>query len=448
MFALNRVLDLKPETAMSLLLSKFFSANQPGRQLLDAIQSGAAEVYAVGLKGSASALFTSLLFDLLKKHILFVTPSIEEAQALFDELLFYRNRAANPDDMRDCEVLLFPPLETQAYEDVLSHCDVNAQRLWTLYRLCDSDTPCIVVTTARALLQKMLPPETLISGCRTVQQGEELDRDGLCAALIQCGYTRVSIVEDRGDFSIRGAVMDIFPPGCPQPVRLDFFGDVIESMKFFDPQTQRSRDELKSVTLVPVREVLLTPHVLDDLALRAMEEPLAGLFSRGKGKTFFDNMQNGLLPAGVEYCLSFVYPELATLLDYLPAALVTFWGDRREIDDAMAELAAEAAEHYEAARDERRVVSQPTELFVQADRLESLPLTAQKVFLQGWDIERRGQCRVSFTVRSNEDIRKEMLACDTQAGALSWLAQKIEKWLGDGVQVVLLCHTKSQCERL
>ena len=442
MFALNL------KTDMSLLLSKLFSTNQPGKQLLDAIQSGAAEVYAVGLKGSAPALFTSLLFDLLKKHILFVTPSVEEAQVLFDELLFYRNRAANPDDMRTCEVLLFPPLETQAYEDVLSHCDVNAQRLWTLYRLCDSDTPCIVVTTARALLQKMLSPETLISGCRTIRQGEEIDRDGLCASLIQCGYTRVSVVEDRGDISIRGAVMDIFPPGCPQPVRLDFFGDMIESMKFFDPQTQRSRDELKSVTLVPVREVLLTPEVLDDLALRAMEEPLAELFSRGKGKTFFDNMQNGLLPAGVEYCLSLVYPKLATLLDYLPATFVTFWGDRREIDDAMAELAAEAAEHYEAARDERRVVSPPGELFVQADKLENLPLAAQKVFLQGWDIERRDQCRVSFTARSNEDIRKEMLSFDTQSGALASLTQKIEKWLSEAVQVVLLCHTKSQCERL
>ncbi len=303
---------------MSLLLSKFFSAGQPGRQLLDAIQAGEGEVYAVGLKGSAPALVTSLLFDLLKKHILFVTATVEQAQELFDELLFYRNRALNPDDMRASEVLLFPPLETQAYEDVLSHCDVNAQRLWTLYRLCDSDAPCIVVTTARALLQKILPVETLISGCRTVKQGDEIDRDGLCADLIQCGYTRVSVVEDRGDISIRGEVMDIFPPGCPQPVRLDFFGDMIESMKFFDPQTQRSRDELKAVTLVPVREVLLTRDVLDDLALRAMEPPLSDIFSRSKGKTFFDNIQSGLLPAGVEYCLSLVYPQLATLFDYLP----------------------------------------------------------------------------------------------------------------------------------
>jgi transcription-repair coupling factor (superfamily II helicase) len=433
---------------MSLLLSKFFSTGQPGKLLLDAIQSGAGEVYAVGLKGSAPALVTSLLFDFFKKHILFVTPSTEEAQELFDELLFYRNRTAQSDDMRTSEVLLFPPLETQAYEDVLSHCDVNAQRLWTLYRLCDSDNPCIVVTTARALLQKILPAETLISGCRTVRQGEEIDRDGLCANLVQCGYTRVSVVEDRGDISIRGEVMDIFPPGCPQPVRLDFFGDMIESMKFFDPHTQRSKDELQQVALVPVREVLLTREVLDDLALRAMEPPLAGIFSRSKGRTFFDNIQNGLLPAGVEYCLSFVYPQLATIFDYLPSSVVTFWGERREIEDAMAELAAEAAEHYEAACVERRVVSPPEELFVQAATPGSLSAAGQKVFLQGWDIERRDQHRVNFSARSNEDIRKEMLSFDTQAGALSSLAQKIEKWLGDGVQVVLLCHTKSQCERL
>jgi len=433
---------------MSILLSKFFSPGQPGKLLLDAIQSGTTEVYAVGLKGSAPALVTSLLFDLLKKHILYITPSIEEAQELFSELLFYRNRAGSPDDMRTSDVLLFPPLETEAYEEVLSHCDVNAQRLWTLYRLCDSDNPCIIVTTARAVLQKILSPEALITGCRTIKQGEEIDRDGLCAALVQCGYTRVSVVEDRGDFSIRGAVMDIFPPGCPQPVRLDFFGDAIESMKFFDPQTQRSKDELTMVTLVPVREVLLTTEVLDDLSLRAMEEPHAELFSRGKGKTFFDNMQNGLLPAGVEYCLSLVYPQLATVFDYLPEKPLTFWGDSKAVEDAMAELGAEAAEHYEAARDERRVVSPPEDIFLPVTEPGELSHAAQKIFLQGWDIERRDQMRIQFNIRSNEDIRKEMLSFDTQSGALTSLAAKIEKWTADAVQVVLLCHTKSQCERL
>ncbi|MEI6126886.1 MAG: hypothetical protein WCQ99_10095, partial [Pseudomonadota bacterium] len=161
---------------MSLLLSKFFSHDHPGKQLLDLIQAGTPEVYATGIKGSAPAFFTSLLYDVLKKHVLFVCPSLDEAQELFDELLFFRNHPAGSEDMLSSEVLLFPPLETQAYEDVLSHCDSNAQRLWTLYRLCESAEPCIVVTSVRAIMQKVLPADVLIDSCRTIKAGEELDR--------------------------------------------------------------------------------------------------------------------------------------------------------------------------------------------------------------------------------------------------------------------------------
>lgn len=433
---------------MSALLEKFFSSGQPGRKLLDLLQAATPEVYATGVRGSAPAFFTAQLFDMLQRHILFVCPSFEEAQALFEEMLFYRSSGIPDEALAAAEVLLFPPLETQAYEDVLSHCDISSQRLWTLYRLCEAQQPCLVVTSVRALLQKVLPADILIDACRTVRTGDTIDRDSLCAALIACGYTRVSVVEDRGDLSIRGEVLDIFPPGYSRPVRIDFFGDAIESIRFFDAATQRSREELREVMLVPVREVILNKDVLEDFQLRALEQPLCDLFSHGKGKTLYECLEKGFLPSGVDYCISFIYPRLETLYDYLPKSTIAFWRDRQAIESAMAEFLQETAEHYAEACDEHRVVSPPEELFLQAANLNGLPSQLQQVFFQSWDLERAGEAQVAFATRSNEDIRAEMLAFDSQSGALSLLAEKIEQWRSDGVQTVLVCHTKSQCGRL
>jgi len=93
------------------------------------------------------------------------------------------------------DILLFSTPETHPYENVLSHCDVSARRMWTLYRLCDAREPFIVVTSIRALLQKTLPPDVLIDSCRTVSTCEEIDREGLSKVLVEGGYTRVSLVE-------------------------------------------------------------------------------------------------------------------------------------------------------------------------------------------------------------------------------------------------------------
>jgi transcription-repair coupling factor (superfamily II helicase) len=433
---------------MSLILSKFFNQGSPGKKLLDLLQGGCPEVYVSGIRGSASSFFISLLFDMFKRHFLVVAASIEEAQEMYDEFLFFRNRNSGPAHNACPEILLFPPLEIQPYENVLSHCDVSGQRLWTLYRLCDSAGPCIVITSVRAVLQKVLPADVLIDSSLTIKTGDELDRDRFSTGLVECGYTRVSMVEDKGDLSIRGEVMDIFPPGFQQPVRIDFFGDFIESIKLFDPATQRSCTDLKEASVVPVREIIMSRSIINDFQKRAETAPLCDLFQHAKGRTFLKNIQNGFLSSGVEYCLSFMYPGLETLFDYLPQDAVLLWGGQRETEEQISGFNAEVDTHFLAAVEERRVVSPPEELFIGRGGLQDLPIKLQQVFLEGWDIEKTESCRVSFSSRANEDIRRDMIRFDSQTGALSSLAERIEQWLSSGIQVFIICHTRSQCARL
>ncbi|MCP4717250.1 MAG: hypothetical protein GY868_19175, partial [Deltaproteobacteria bacterium] len=432
---------------MSFVQELFFKEKTPGRELLDSIAGGCQEIYASGVKAGAASFFASHVFDRLERHCVLVAASYDEAQEYYDELQFFRSMQQAPgDDAPD--VLLFPPLETQPYENVLSHCDISSQRLWTLYRLCDTARPALVVTTVQALLQRLLPGSVLIDSCRTVTCGDEIDRDRLCEDLVACGYARVSMVEDRGDVSVRGEVLDLFPPGLDRPVRIDFFGDIVESIRLFDPATQRSCADLRAVELVPVREIILRDDVVQSCETRAAQASRAGLFATAKGRSFLDNIKNGFLPSGVEFALDVIYDEPETFFDYLPGEALFFWCDRKQTEAIVDSFVAEITRHYASASEERRVVSAPQDLYVGLDGFDGLPVPHQQIFFESFAVERRDTRLIKFNSRANDDIRQEMIACASQSGALGTLVERLEQWQENGIRTCIVCHTPSQCRRL
>ncbi len=433
---------------MSVILSQLFSEQSPGKRLLKLITDKCPEMYVSGVRGSALGFFASQVFDALKKSILIVARTTDDAQEIYQELLFFRNQQTSHTISRHAAVLQFSALDTQPYENVLSHCDISAQRLWTLYNLCESTQPCIIVTSIRAIIQKILPHDILIDSCRRVVTGDELDRDRLCSFLIENGYARVSLVEDRGDLSVRGEVLDIYPPGYANPVRLDFFGDCVETIRLFDPINQRSYADLHEIVLVPVREIILRQGVLDDFQKRLVAPDVPEVLSQGKGDTFCENIRNGLLPSGVEYGLSFIYSHLETLFDYLPDDCIVFFGDRRETDTEMAAISADIDRHYHAALDEKRIISPPHELFLQCNSTDELNVKNQHVFFESLDVALPGEVKVGFNTQANDDIRSNMITFDTPTGALAALAEQVEQWGANSITVFLVCHTTSQCERL
>ncbi len=428
---------------MPLNLSKHPDSDNPASRLLSLLERGEPDIHVSGVKGSYPSLLSSLLFRKLKKSFLIVTSSHEAAREIYHELVFFQGKnsvgCAEPSE----NVLLFSSPETHPYENVLSHCEVSARRMWTLYRLCDSQKPVIVVASIRALLQKTIPVDSFIDSCSTVSKGDEIDRENFTKILVEGGYTRVSLVEDRGDFSIRGEIMDVFPPGYDKPLRIDLFGDTVESIRLFNPVSQRSCQDLSKAVIVPVREIILSESVVNRFEDRVEKKEFEEIFSTRKGKSFLDNITSGFLPSGSEYALSYIYPSLATFFDYLPEERIMFWWDKREIDEALVKINADVSEYYFAAIDERRVVSPPEDIFI-----SNIYPETQRVLLEPWNIEGPTGVNISFAVQSNEDIRREIMSFDTSSGMLSSLAKKIEQWLSRGVRVLLICHTRTQSERL
>ena len=426
---------------MSTAASVFFSEKTSGRALHDALCAGVPSLYASGIRGSAAALTSSLLFDALRRPLFIVMPTREEAFEFYDEVLFFRNRQEHP----DCDVCLLPPPDTRPYEQVLVHCDVSARRLWSLYRLCAAAAPLITGTCVRALMQRVVPPEILIDACRDIATGDTVDRDELLHGLVAGGYTRVNLVEDRGDISVRGGILDIFPPGYTGPVRIDLCGDTVESLRLFDPGTQRSCVDIDRIHIVPVRELILAPDVVAAFAARVESEP--GRFAGSRRRSFVDNIRSGFLPAGSDYCLPLVYGYTAGLADYLDRDTLAVWCDPDECSRRIAALEKDARSGFEAACDEHRAAAEPAEAFLAFNSPHEMRLSRQTLFCESW-ASRRTSAQVSFATQSNDDIRHALVAADSSEGVLTALAARIEVWLGDGYRVLMACQTIRQSERL
>ena len=174
----------------------------------------------------------------------------------------------------DMAMLEFPAWDCLPYDRVSPHAGVVAQRMTALARLAHvkgRDRPSILLTTVNAALQRVPAREVVATQSLAVAPGNVLDMESITRWLELNGFTRASTVREPGDYAVRGGIIDLYAPGMAEPVRLDFFGDQLESIRSFDPETQRSTDQLRQLDLVPVSEFQLTTETIRRFRLGYVE---------------------------------------------------------------------------------------------------------------------------------------------------------------------------------
>ena len=225
----------------------------------------------------------------------------------------------------DIPVLSLPAWDCLPYDRVSPSRTLAARRAAALHSLliAPTDKPLIVVTTANAAAQKVTPRNIIAAAGFQAQAGQQLRREVLEAYLSDNGYSRASTVMEAGDFAIRGGLIDIFPPALEDPIRLDFFGDELESIRAFDVETQRTTETLKHVHLAPVSEVLMS-----DVAVGTFRKNYIAAFGGGVSKDpIYASVVDGIRPQGIEHYLPLFYPNLETVFDYAGAdTLIAFDG--------------------------------------------------------------------------------------------------------------------------
>ena len=243
-------------------------------------------------------------------------------------------------------VVVLPAWDTVPYDRISPNPEIIAKRITALAILAASKRkePAVVLTTVNALLQRLPPREFLRRSLKQIAPGQRIDRAELIERLSQAGFARMGTVMAPGEFAVRGSLIDLFPPGRQSPVRLDFFDDTLESIKSFDPETQRTAKIVQKLMLTPMSEVAFGTSS----ASRFRAAYVAAFGANNAGDPLYEAVSAGQRFPGVEHWLPLFHDKLETLFDYLPDAPVSF-DDR--VEQAIADRQAQVRDHYEARVD-------------------------------------------------------------------------------------------------
>ncbi|WP_434456396.1 transcription-repair coupling factor [Stutzerimonas urumqiensis] len=324
------------------------------------------------LPGSSLSLVVAEAARSADRFTLLLTPDSQSAERLQQELAFFAP---------DLPVLHFPDWETLPYDIFSPHQDIISQRIATLYQLPELRHGVLVVPVSTAL-HRLAPTRFMLGSSLVLDAGQTLDVEQMRLRLEAAGYRCVETVYEHGEFAVRGALVDLFPMGSSTPYRIDLFDDEIETLRTFDPDTQRSIDKVESIRLLPAREFPLRKEAVTGFRAR-FRERFDVDFRRCP---VYQDLSTGITPAGIEYYLPLFFEETSTLFDYLPAGSQVF--SLPGIEQAAEQFWNDVRTRYEDRRyDPERPLLPPAELFLPVEdcfaRLKALP----RVVVSQQDVE-------------------------------------------------------------
>ncbi|MDH3330110.1 MAG: transcription-repair coupling factor, partial [Desulfobulbaceae bacterium] len=399
-----------------------------------------------GLRGSSTPLFLARTVELLDRSVCSILPSEELLEILAQDIPLFT----------DVEVLVYPSFEIPPYTPPSPVPATVGLRLATLHRLLNLSGPCIILTSIEALLRRILPKSVLGRRSELVIQGEEIDREELIKSLVDSGYDLCSMVQHEGDLAVRGSIVDIFAPASHPsiigPIRLDFFGDTVESIRIIDPVSQRSLSEIEEAVLLPASDILF-PSVSNQAEWQRYLSAKAEKYSWPEEDS--DYLQTRLSDhvrfTGIEFSLPLVYEpfqQVQTLFDYLPDKTVLAFHEPDEILNQAGILWDRIEANYKEAYSKDLAVLPPLELFL--DKLE-IDTRADKNtrinFRSLPDPESSGKC-ITLNMGDHTLLSQELEIHRKNRGNLAPLADRLLSWRNKGETTLLTCRSKRQAEHL
>ncbi len=390
---------------------------------------GDARVVVSGLGGSARGLLTAALWKSLKRPIFLVTAVDAAAENLAVDIGYFHSELNEKASGRVCH---FPAWETDPYSGLSPHADVLQARATTLWQLRSGEAD-IVVTSARALGGRLRSPGGFDAYGLHIKLGDEVSQELMLEHLSMAGYLRQEPVGSVGEFSVRGGIVDVFSPLMPNPARIEFFGDTVDSIREFDLDDQRSRNPVGRITILPMQENVVTREMFRKWAGAARE--------RWRDERHEGDLNEKLVFAddgepfpGSVFLLPGLYPLESTLLDYVDDAVLVF--DEPELilkhyDEYFGVLKL----RHEQAVDAGAVALVPESLFLSLDDFGTSMARYPTL-----NLEELGSDGSEFLVVGQPARRFH--------GRIREMAETIRQTYDEGRQVVLLGSTLGMAERL
>lgn len=407
--------------------------------IAEVLESQTAHIKLAGLKGSSPAFIVTRLMEKLSAPFFAVMPDSETAEEFYREARFYSERPQS--------IYYFPSWETSPFEQSSPHPDISGERLNTLAALLEGKASLVVLPIS-ALMQKVLPRSVLADHSQYLVVGEEIDRDAFLRKLVDLGYSMVPLVEDRGSASVRGGIVDMYLPSLANPVRIEFFGDFVESIRTFDPVTQRSLHPLEELVVLPSREIILSESVVQSFAVRLKARCDALGIPATRRRELLEQLQQAIYPPGVEYLQPLLHPGLETLFDYAAAGAVVVEVDTLAVQEAANLFAMDFFTAEKRAEENNAIICEGKELCLRPDEVASLVSQKRLVSIPFLEIEERDDATagVRFSVVENEDLKLTMSSDSEEV--LRPLVDRLSLWLEEKCRIFIVCHQRSQIQRL
>jgi transcription-repair coupling factor (superfamily II helicase) len=401
------------------------------RELLDRVREGR-RVSVRGLTGSARGLFTAWLAEATGRTVLYVVPHGEPFDEARDDIEYFCGPG---------RTLAFPEPDQLPYDPSSPHPGITAQRLETLARLAGEDDSGgggrVVLATARGVLQRVPRPERLRRALLDLRVGHDVDPAAVVERLVVLGYERLPEVEAVGHFARRGGILDVYPVGLADPIRLEFDGDTLVSLRRFDAGTQRSLEQLGEALVLPRYEVVVEPRELAAVTERLREAAGA---EAGEGDGPWGSL-GPLMHDGMERFAALYDPELGALLDYLPEDALVVADDPGKLRQRIDELDERIAHGYHEAIVHYPQVSPPEALFLPGSAWNRLLASHAGCDWMAAIVEagaREGALERFVDCRPAEPVQR----------SVERLQSHIVELGANGTRVVILCDNQGQRDRL
>ena len=298
------------------------------------LKAGKTPVSVLGVSDSVRAHLISCACRKLNAGGLAVTATADAAKRLYSDLKYFTEN----------DVDLFPETELMFYDAEARGRDVTKARLELLRRLTSAEKPMLVVTSAEAVTGFVPPPEVFKNGIPEFEVGLDIELETAAKMLTSLGYKREEMVEGEGQFSIRGGILDIYPCAgeYDAPARIEFFDTEVDSIRLFDPQSQRTTEKIDKISIYPVRELLLSDEQRAALVLK-LKSLISGTDKsdeRGQKlakslKRDAERIEQGMYFPSLDKYIPYIYDKLPCLLDYIPSDYIIFWDEPAAIEEAV-----------------------------------------------------------------------------------------------------------------
>jgi transcription-repair coupling factor (superfamily II helicase) len=373
-----------------------------------------------------------------------IAPDEKQAEQFADDYRFFN------DDEADRPLCFFSS-HVLPYKFHTRRAETAGERIAALYKLATDNVPPMIITTPAAAMQRIIPKAVLCDFAELVMAGEEVGLDDFLAKLTAGGYERTVIVESPGDYCVRGGIVDVFSPLYADPLRIEFFGEQVDSLRFFSAVNQLTTVKTVEAVILPAGEAVLPADRMDAFSANIRKRGAEMDLPVTKIRAALERIRNNREPGDIEGLVPLLYPEPATLFEYLPAGVLPVVLDPPEVEAATAKTWESAYTGYNAAVKGGKIAMPPETLYLSPADFRKTTTRGRPLSFRDYPVFSETEASaqtVSFSTETNQGIRESLKGRKSDENLFRPLAEWFQYRLKDRLTTVAVATGKNQAQRL